>query len=593
MKKTKKIIALLLSMILALSFLSMVGCGSKTTKDNDNESSDVTTGAQQITEAAESTEDELLADIIPKETVTLDVYSQTANYSGEQIGWFAKVILDKFNVKLNIIKNEDGVFTTRMESGDLGDIVIFGSDASDYITAANTGMLFDWNEDDLLTDYGPYMKEHMDKALEKNAALTDSNIIYGFGNDVAGSSEDHTSFGYHPDIRWDLYKQLGYPKVGTLDDLVGVLGDMKKICPTSDSGKETYGVSMFTDWDGDMVMYVKSTAGLYGYEEFGLGLYDVNTQTWQGSLDDGGMYLKCLKFYNDLYQNDLVDPDSMTQGSEGANEDYIDGAAFWTIFNFLGSSAYNTQTHLDAGKAMYTLAMDDQNTLVYGLNVFGGSRVCTIGASTQYPELCMAILNWLATPEGCMTTNYGPQDLCWYYDENGKTQLTELGLACRNDTQTEMTGDGFSGQWKDGTNQMAVSTWNLDSANPDSNGESYNYQSWASYQSTLTSDILNDWRSFTGFTTQDEYLGARDFSVVIGTSFSMAARSDELDVIWQQVTTTIKDYSWKAIYAETDDEFNSIVKEMQNKANEYGYAECCEFVQEQAALRKAAEDQAK
>ena len=39
----------------------------------------------------------------PKETVTLDVYSQLANYSGLQTGWFADLMLEKFNVKINII----------------------------------------------------------------------------------------------------------------------------------------------------------------------------------------------------------------------------------------------------------------------------------------------------------------------------------------------------------------------------------------------------------------------------------------------------------------------------------------------------------
>lgn len=73
----------------------------------------------------------------------------------------------KFNVKLNIIPDPDGVYETRMESGNLGDIVIWGNDSDEYQQAVQKGMLFDWNEDDILTDYGPYIKEHMPYALEK------------------------------------------------------------------------------------------------------------------------------------------------------------------------------------------------------------------------------------------------------------------------------------------------------------------------------------------------------------------------------------------------------------------------------------------
>ena len=44
------------------------------------------------------------------EIVTLDVYSQLANYSGVQTGWIADILKDKFKVKLNIIPDGDGVW---------------------------------------------------------------------------------------------------------------------------------------------------------------------------------------------------------------------------------------------------------------------------------------------------------------------------------------------------------------------------------------------------------------------------------------------------------------------------------------------------
>ena len=49
-------------------------------------------------------------------------------------------------------------------------------------------------------------------------------------------------------VRYDLYKQIGSPEINELEDYVDVLKQMKEVCPTSDSGKETYGVSLFKDW---------------------------------------------------------------------------------------------------------------------------------------------------------------------------------------------------------------------------------------------------------------------------------------------------------------------------------------------------------
>lgn len=527
---------------------------------------------------------------IKSKPVTLTVYSQLANYSGMQNGWFAKVMLDKFNVKLKIIPYSESTNKNRMKSGNLGDICIFGNDSEEYIKAANKNFLLDWNQDNLLSDYGSYIKMNMTKALEKNAGLTKSGKVYGFGHNIASSAKDHDAYLYHPDIRWDLYKQLGYPKVKTLEDWIPVLEKMKEICPKSDTGEETYGVSLFSDWDGDSVMFVKSTAALYGYDEYGIGLYDVNSQTWQGCLDEGSMYLRCLKFYNQLYQKDLLNPESKTQGYDDAASDYGNGAAFFMIFSFLGSSQYNTEEHIKQGKAMYACASEDQNTLCYGLNVYGGNRVITIGANTKYPELCMKIINWLCTPQGRMTDAYGPQGVTWDYNSKKQPYFSELGLECIKDGSTKIQG-GYTGNYYDGHNQTNFVTWNINALNPDSDGETYNYTSWETYNLLDKSDVLNDWRNYTGKVTADQYLDSKKYSAAPSIPSSMEHRSDSLDNKWRIVTNIINSYSWKAIYANNNTEFDKIVNKMQQKANQYGYYnDCCAFCKGQAAKRKAAED---
>ena len=86
--------------------------------------------------------------------ITLDVYSQLANYSGEQIGFTATLLEDKFGVRLNIISDEDGTYAARMESGDLGDIVIWANSGTQYQEAVKQGMLLDWESEDFYDDEG-------------------------------------------------------------------------------------------------------------------------------------------------------------------------------------------------------------------------------------------------------------------------------------------------------------------------------------------------------------------------------------------------------------------------------------------------------
>ena len=489
--KAKKIVALCMA---AAMTLSLAACGS-TPADNGStepESSTQSTSADnsggetggeagsdsaETVEPTESVAETDLSDIIPAETVTLDVYDQLANYSGEQIGWFGQVMLEKFNVKLNIIPEAEGTFQTRMESGNLGDLVIWGNDSDQYLQAIEKGMLYDWNEDDLLDEYGPYIKQYFTAALDKNQQIS-GGTLYGYGFDVALNAQERQEMMYEWDLRWDLYKQLGYPEINNLDDMVEVLAQMKEICPEDDNGKTTYGVSLFNDWDGDMVMFVKSTASAYyGYDEFGFGLYNPTDKTYHPCLEENGPYLTCLKFYNTLYQRGLLDPDSQTQKYAGMVEDYQNGTAFLNVFNFLGAAMYNTEAHAAEGKMMAPCPPKEATPICYGQNIYGGNRPWTIGAKTDYPELCMAIINWLSTPEGRMTAEYGPEGVCWYYDENGKTQFTDLGRTAKLDGKTQMT-DGYSGTFEDGNFKLNNTTWGIDAENLDSNGDTFNYKKW-------------------------------------------------------------------------------------------------------------------
>lgn len=124
-------------------------------------------------------------------------------------------------------------------------------------------------------------------------------------------------------------------------------------------------------------MFVKSTAtAYYGYDEFGFGLYDPEEQVFHPALEENGPYLTCLKFYNNLYQKGLLDPDSQTQGYDGMQEDYQNGGAFLNVFNFLGSTFYNSDSHAQEGKAMYPCPPEDATPICYGQNIYGGNRIC-------------------------------------------------------------------------------------------------------------------------------------------------------------------------------------------------------------------------
>lgn len=597
MKNIKRVLALLLSVIMVISLAACAG-GKEGEASSAGDASTKTRGTSTDIAAAgtNSSAGDSSAAAQSDKPIELTVYSQLANFSGEQQGWSAKLLKDKFNVVINIVPESDGVFDTRMESGNLGDIVVIGSTGSTYQRAVKDGMLLDWNKYNLLDTYGSYIKEHMPMALKANSDLTKeitdgaSDAIYGIGHGVASSAQSHEQFFYTWDVRWDLYKQLGYPVVKDLDDLVTLFEQMKQINPTDDNGNPTYAVSIWPDWDGNMVMYVKAFATAYwGYDEMCLGVYDPSNGVYHDALEPDGPYLTSLKFFNTLYQKGLLDPNSMSATYDSMIEKLKAGGVFFSIFNYAGSMAFNTDDHLASGKYMYTMVPKDAVPTCYGMSVYGGNRVWCIGANTEYPDLCMQIINYMCTPDGYMEVLYGPKDLCWYYDEDGRACFTEFGAKCNKDKFTPMTpeeaGDYAGGTFHDGELQINNSTWSANEINPNTTGDPYDSQYWRSVLASVEYDIQKDWIEYTGCETSGEYMETLNYLITPASTYAESARSDEFDVIWKKVTQCIVDYSWNAIYASNDGEFNYIVNSMIAKAKAYGYDQCKQWSIDEAARR--------
>ena len=539
------------------------------------------------------------------EPITINVYSQLANYSGLQAHWSADLLLDMFNVKINIIPDSDGTYATRMESKNLGDIVVWGADGEDYKKAVEAGLLLDWEEDGLCEEYAPYVWEHYQTALNSNRAKSGDGKIHGFGHNVALTAGSHETFFYTWDLRWDLYKELGYPQVKDLDGLIDLFKQMKEICPKDEQGNPTYAVSLWPDWDGNMVMYVKSLATAYfGWDEFEQGLISTETGEFQGCLEPDGMYLQMLKFFNRLYREGLLDPDSISNTYDKMSEKVKAGGTFWSIFNFAGSSTYNTTEHMADGKFMGTMVPEEATPICYGVSTAGGNRLWTIGADAEYPELCLAVIDYLATPEGSLTMWYGPKGLTWDYDEEGGTYFTELGKLTNKDPKHDMTGTTLigprtgkeypqSGTYNDGALQINNTTLTSSQLNPDSKKqETFDREGWVSEVNSALTPIQEDWCAWSGYDTLQQYMDHHPYKLMLSRgNYAPGEMDSELKAKSKMIMTSVKTYSWRAIYAKADAEFdfhvNTMIKEC--KANRYDdYVKWCE---EEAAKCWAAQQE--
>lgn len=582
-KNAKKWTALLLSAAMLLGLLA--GCASNPPANSNSGSNPGSSDAP----------DDILNN---EETIQLTVFSQLTNWSGAQSGWGATLLKDLFNVELTIIPDTDGAYQTRMEKGDLGDIVVWGGNGDDYRNAVNRGLLFDWDEEELLDTYGTYIKDTFPDAITANRALNEDGKLYGVAHGLTNKQGEHDAFIYDWGIRWDLYEQLGRPAVKNLDDLADVLAQMKELCPTGDDGKPTYAASIWSAWDGNMAMYPKSlVSAYYGYDELGFGMYDSVTGNFYDCLDPNGPYVDALRFFNGLYRKGLLDPDSMTQTYDEVMAKATKGNVLFSLMDYAGSTLFNTADHVADNKIMLPLVPEDTNVIVWGLSTGGDDRIWSIGNNTLYPEKCMQIINWLHTPEGAMTIWYGIKGLMWDYDENGGTYFTELGETCYFDPAHDLAGTKWTspytgkeytldGTFNDGKIQANNITWGFGATNPDSNGECFHYSTWASQAGEPKNEAETSWRELTGTIGTQQYMNTVNYTIIPTLSqYSEPERDAELELKWNQVKTAVVNGSWNAMYAKDDAEFDSIVAKMKTDADAYGYADCVDWCREQAQTR--------
>ncbi len=521
------------------------------------------------------------------ETITLTVYDEGSTFSGILTGWYADQLLKDLNIKLDFKTANDYGFSSYVEQGNLGDLIVFTNEEH-YKVARDAGILYNWDSDMYLQTYGTYLSENVSNALDRNRVINSDGGLYGINGDVYSDSTGHAGFDNVFFIRWDLYAELGYPEFNTLEDLEAIMEDMVKLA-SKDTSKNIYAVSSFTTWDDRMIYLASSTAGMYGYTPFGFGLYNASTDTYEDCLDKDGIYIRCLRFYNALYQKGLVDYDSSSQDYDHARDNYSDGTALIGINSYITASAYNTSENTSSGKYMMPIAGKDFSNICYQNSVYGSNNYTwSISAKCKHPEKALQLINWLFTPTGELTTLYGPQSVNWDYDSNGNPYITEFGYKCLSDSSTEMP-DGYTGTYETGLSYFSAPAWNSYTNIKGLDNISYYYLTW---QSTIDSDwysnnygdynnVSSDWKTYTGCEDINEYIEGNGYTTVPASKYSPDSIDDSLILHEQEIASSICSHSWSAIYAESDAEFDSIIDEMISDCNSRSFSEIQAFYNQQ------------
>lgn len=347
-----------------------------------------------------------ISKIKPAQTKTLTVVLQPGVDDVDYIiaqKDFAQNLLQKLNVELNVVKVESETETPS------GDILVYPAESTDYTKACTSGILLDWEKDDLVQTWAPYLLNNKKVNIQKNKFLdSPDRTIHGYS--PVGSEAAFYLSPYTWEISSEVYEEAETPKVLNLNNYVEVLlqglGKVPKpvkadeIAEEDGETVETAAETIpeesgelpqqpaaevsheATNFDYDFTYVKDMIAAYYGADFFNYGFYNPVTKEFIDLLANDGPYLSVLRFLNKLAQKDVY------------AKDYL--------------NIYLNNQPTDVATPMTTVIPEAAQILVYEQNKYGGPAIWSVSADSANKELCIALINWLGFIEPKATLELEP-----------------------------------------------------------------------------------------------------------------------------------------------------------------------------------------
>jgi len=562
----KKQLSFIITIILVFALVAS-GCGKKT-EDNSNNSNNSNTASKDTTTTPTGLE-----------PMTIEVYSQPANFQGEQPGWTAKLLKEKFNVTLNIIAPQvagGDIFAARSAAGFLGDIVIL--DNADIQACIKSGLIFDITEEmKKMTSYDDF-KTQLDYYNSSLEGVNEGSY-YAWPTEMTNTSP--TTFtptipGTAPTLPWDYYAEVGAPEMKDLSDLVKTLRAIQDKHPTNEAGDPSYGITLWPDWDGTSIENANQLTKWYGQEVNGSILLDAKGNMIP-LVDDSGAYRRILQFFFEANQAGVVDPDSGTQNWDSVNSKFNSKRAF-LIWNDWQQGFWNTTERGNKGENYIIAPVADMSIYQPSDPYFGSGRAFAVGTNDPAKkERAMMILDWMSSPEGLETIHGGIYGFTYEdaKDGNGyvRTAAGETALM-DNSPVPEEFGGGF---YADGMLQM--NQWMVAGiATNKKNNTTFSATYWPAEVEKAKTTTINEWsKRFNAENPVDYLKKTNTISVVPFVNVNLPSDSTDIALIRSNCGQLVKDASWKMIFAKDQAEFDSIWNNLKEELDGFNWSELVEF----------------
>ena len=560
----------IISMLLTLAMVGgLAACGGD--KPTAQESTPTTVESTASSEATEPS-----SEVVVKDPVTITLMPANANLtSGVVGGWLGEYLADN-GIILDVWAYSEDKLNAILASGDYPDIMYFNKKV-DLNTLAEEGHLLD-------------LSQYMDKlpALEQKEFQIGINYIQNYvtnGTDklvvlptgVGEGAAKLNTGGAALSLNWELYEQIGSPEINSWEDTIDVFKKMQEAWPVSDTGIKTYAMHLYSGADNGYFKGIDNVMKLSGYVTGWLKWFltsNTITGEFEYMLEDDGAYKYALNYYNTLYREGLLDPDSIT----------YDRKTVISIVDTEGSTLAGWPCVPAYEKKGFMPLYFDGMAVVYNSTSkpYGGSGYLGVSSKCENIDAVLTLINLFADPDSALIIKNGPEGELWEFDASGVPVLTEKGYNyyVKGEAAT-INGETFSYFNTALIPNNGVLT---------SHGKAVIASSWPEVMADANeTDIIKRWKEHYDTTDFKDLLGEDLITLTHDQNLAYFVENptEEEELLFKAAQDIIIDASWKMVYAESDAEFEKIWDDAVAECEKLGVKELAES--RKAALAKAVE----
>lgn len=216
--------------------------------------------------------------------------------------------------------------------------------------------------------------------------------------------------------------------------------------------------------------------------------------------------------------------------------------------------------------------------------------VAMVGSKAQDPQRMVDFINWLYSTEGiaCSMNRYcGPEGVLWTM-EDGQPVLTELGEQCFIEGDGTMPEEYGGGSWLEGSSKLEYKIISAGELNPET-GFPYDPGLWDSYAKLNTNPVIEDWQAHMDAKNAIDYLQKNDQLMTSpGISFASPSDDTEIATLRAQCKSVLVENSWKAVFADSEEDCERYIQEMISTVKGLGYDDIVAVDKENAQLKRDA-----